>query len=986
MQYKNYMLLGNFKSYIKKESFGFIEKFEKKIFILFFVFACFFLFTGSVTAWEDGEYNKNDFNVINAGPNNYTDIVNNLEAGDWMALESGTYTDSIYPDNLQGTKENPIVISGPEDDGEVVLERHGYANTIEFGNSHNLVIRNIRLDGSTNDVGMAIRARHNSFTSNITLENLYIHDYDYGSRTAIDTSNDAVAFGWTIRNVTIDGASTGMYFGCASGEDGAFIGATIEDNVVKDTSGYNIQIKHQNHRDFDYEIPEGPHETIIRNNIFKRAGHQRFRPNLLLGHFPEQGTGSEDMYLVYGNTFYENEGGHRNVQTDSTAAFYNNLFINTKGGGIFAFDHNDNPKDIYIYRNTFLTDGTAINVQDVDSDYEQVVKGNAIFSDDPYSLDDNVIEENNFEADYNYKDDYLKNPDTSQIEEIDLRPIGDALNKEKIEYENNLILPDFENDFKGNLREQATFGAYAGVKEKNKYTLTIVTEGEGTTEPAKGSHVYDESEELVVEAKPSQDWKFFGWDGDYKGTEKEITITMNDSKELIAVFKEAEFDLNIDIPQEGDVYGLDEIVIIGYTLNNTGEVEVSQDTSFFVDSEKIDKIEDVTLDSGEVYVDEFIWMPEEPGEYELKVKTEETSYTINIIVKCFEQLPTQKPKINFYYPYYNPIIFNDEEQEFYIEVNNPEGKDYFVEWYLNEDKVGTGNSYTYKGDEKSGKYNHQIKFTTTNLTRDASITWSLTQADYPVTNELDGDTTEFSKIDNLSKVKNLTFEKSSKGKIFFGNSSVNLSGIANIEQFIRMEKGVFGLDSKSIETFNQPATIVMYGLDYPITPKIYYSDDFEKNKEEITKECPKEKCFNLNYNADKGILSFDVSNFSVFKTAVEPEETLKKDKKDSRPVQVPHLRFVEESVRVGDDAVLHLNLENYHKGDLGGLRVRMGIPELGIYRTKGPFDLDLNDNVYRRINLRIPEYASPGIYTARITVTDSNNEVRRTIHRDLIVD
>ncbi|UFX83519.1 S8 family serine peptidase [Candidatus Absconditicoccus praedator] len=411
--------------------------------------------------WDDGGVDKDEFNVIEADPSNYRDKTDDLEPGDWLALEEGTYTDGLYPDDLSGTKEEPIVISGPEDGGEAVFESRGRANTIEFGNSHNLVIRNLRLDGSTNDVGMGIRARNDSYTSNITLENLYIHDYDSHGQTAIDTSNDAVAVGWIIRNVEVDGASTGMYFGCASGEDGAFIGGIIEDSVFKDTNGYNVQVKHQNHRDFDYDMPEGPHQTIVRNNTFKYAGQGSYRPNLLLGHFPEDGEGSEDRYLVYGNTFYENESGHRNVQTDSTAAFYNNIFANNNGGGIFVTDHNNNPKDLHVFRNTFFTDSTAIDINDVNTDYEQLVKGNAVFADNPYSLHGNVVEENNFSADYDEADEYLEDPNAGDISGLNLRPIDDSLDKQEIDYGIDFDLPDFDIDAGGNYRSQPTYGAYS---------------------------------------------------------------------------------------------------------------------------------------------------------------------------------------------------------------------------------------------------------------------------------------------------------------------------------------------------------------------------------------------------------------------------------------------------------------------------------------------------------------------------------------------
>ncbi|MFW6449953.1 MAG: Ig-like domain-containing protein, partial [Nanoarchaeota archaeon] len=362
----------------------------------------------------------------------------------------------------------------------------------------------------------------------------------------------------------------------------------------------------------------------------------------------------------------------------------------------------------------------------------------------------------------------------------------------------------------------------------------------------------------------------------------------------------------------------------------------------------------------------------------------------NSTVESFETDPVQPPELESHYPHYEPIILNDEEQDFYVEVTDPQGNDYFVEWYLNGEKVESGNNYTYVGDEKQGKFEHEIKVNATNLQRDATITWNLTQTDYPVTKELDGDTTDLSKEENLEDVTNLTMEKTGTGKISFGESAVNLSGIANLDPFIRLENGVVGLNSKLLKSFEQPATIYMYGLNFSSIPDIYHSENFTQETEDILNECPEDKCSNINYNAATGILSFDVSGFSVFRATINTGEMPKidepeKEKKASRPVKVPHLRFAEEIVKPGEEATLHINLDNLDYDDIEGLRVKLGIPELGVQRTKGPFDLEHSDNVYKQINLRVPEYAQPGLYNARITVTDSNNKVRRTIHRDLTV-
>ncbi len=57
------------------------------------------------------------------------------------------------------------------------------------------------------------------------------------------------------------------------------------------------------------------------------------------------------------------------------------------------------------------------------------------------------------------------------------------------------------------------------------------------TDPDQGTYVYPEGGEVTVEAWASYPWAFTGWTGDYTGSEKTITITVNETKELTAHFK-----------------------------------------------------------------------------------------------------------------------------------------------------------------------------------------------------------------------------------------------------------------------------------------------------------------------------------------------------------------------------------------------------------------------------------------------------------------
>ncbi|MEF8874233.1 MAG: LamG-like jellyroll fold domain-containing protein [Candidatus Thermoplasmatota archaeon] len=86
--------------------------------------------------------------------------------------------------------------------------------------------------------------------------------------------------------------------------------------------------------------------------------------------------------------------------------------------------------------------------------------------------------------------------------------------------------------------------------EVETYALTINVEGGGTTYPDPGKHLYPKGEPVMIEAIPDEGRAFDSWTGDYEGTEREITITMDSDKEVTAHFYEPdewyEFTLNIE--------------------------------------------------------------------------------------------------------------------------------------------------------------------------------------------------------------------------------------------------------------------------------------------------------------------------------------------------------------------------------------------------------------------------------------------------------
>ena len=85
------------------------------------------------------------------------------------------------------------------------------------------------------------------------------------------------------------------------------------------------------------------------------------------------------------------------------------------------------------------------------------------------------------------------------------------------------------------------------------YTLTIIVEGQGTTDPAAGTHTYEEGTSVTITATAATGWEFSHWTGDATGTAHSITITMDENKTITAVFAIKTYTLTIDIEGQGDV-------------------------------------------------------------------------------------------------------------------------------------------------------------------------------------------------------------------------------------------------------------------------------------------------------------------------------------------------------------------------------------------------------------------------------------------------
>ncbi|MEF8794595.1 MAG: hypothetical protein V5A50_13080, partial [Thiohalorhabdus sp.] len=276
-----------------------------------------------------------------AGPGDYRSKLQKLEPGDTLALESGDYRRGLDIHGLEGKPGKRIHIAGPADGRKAVFHGKPGRNVVSIVDSAYVTIRHLHIDGGGKAVDGVKAEGHARFAHHITLRHLVIEN-QAPNQQIVGISTKCPTWGWVIRDNVIRRAGTGLYLGDSDGR-APFVEGLIEHNLVVDSIGYNMEIKHQDGRPELDGMPEEPVNTTIRHNVFVKgensADGDSARPNVLVGHFPPEGQGSKDRYAIYGNVFYRNptEGL---LQGEGSVALYDNLFVNPAGDGLAIMPHN----------------------------------------------------------------------------------------------------------------------------------------------------------------------------------------------------------------------------------------------------------------------------------------------------------------------------------------------------------------------------------------------------------------------------------------------------------------------------------------------------------------------------------------------------------------------------------------------------------------------------------------------------------------------
>ena len=429
-----------------------------------------------------------------SGPDYYVTLLAQLKPGDTLVLPAGTYRERLALSGLNGTAGGWITITGPETGPPAVITTDSNCcNDVQLGDTSYVAIKNLTIDSNSVAVDASIDGVNakGGFTHDILIENNVITGVTYHQAT-VGIATHSTSWNWTIRGNTIVEAGTGMYLGNPDGS-APFINAVIEGNLFVDSIGYDTEIKYQN----PYTLPAGlspePHKTIIRHNVWlKRRAQSSWpsdkiagaRPNLLVSGFPASGDGSQDMYEIYGNFFYDNRDGEALLQAAGRVAVHDNVFAGGTGAAI-VFQNHDLPVMLaHVYNNTIYALPYGIRFSSAAQTESRVV-GNLVFADMPIlgpigTTADNIVGPTSAAG------NYVKSP-SLVLGSMDFYPLPGATDGPALDLSAFSAETDYDRDFNGDTKgDRTSRGAYAGEGTNPGWALDAARKDIGQGLPPTG--------------------------------------------------------------------------------------------------------------------------------------------------------------------------------------------------------------------------------------------------------------------------------------------------------------------------------------------------------------------------------------------------------------------------------------------------------------------------------------------------------------------
>ncbi len=406
--------------------------------------------------------------VIQTNPQNIKSLLTTLSPGDTLVLAPGFYS-PLSLSRLQGTPKAWITVTGAESPNgtrAAVIAGNACCNTVSISNSSYLAVKRLRIDsqGLPDVFGISAGGGASNLVHDILIEdNVLVGQTSDQQCDGISTKTPT--WNWVIRRNKILGAGTGLYLGNSDGTD-PFVAGVIEDNLVQDPIGYDMEIKFQLPRPSVPGMPTGDSTTIIRNNTFIKGDEPSpdgDRPNVLVGGFPNSGPGSNDLYQIYGN-FFDHNPREALLQASGRAAIHDNIFVDGQYTAL-SLQNQDLPlKLAYIYNNTIYTSQAGITFG-TPAQVAGAVVGNVVFAATPITGTITYQSDNVTDTVAN-AGNYLNFP-TFVVGQMNFYPVPGKVEGSPLPLNEVSTEVDFNMDFNGipknQFSGQAVFrGAYAG--------------------------------------------------------------------------------------------------------------------------------------------------------------------------------------------------------------------------------------------------------------------------------------------------------------------------------------------------------------------------------------------------------------------------------------------------------------------------------------------------------------------------------------------
>ncbi len=113
----------------------------------------------------------------------------------------------------------------------------------------------------------------------------------------------------------------------------------------------------------------------------------------------------------------------------------------------------------------------------------------------------------------------------------------------------------------------------------------------------------------------------------------EVNVSSDDDYDTANIVKGQEPFFEVDITGDNSPIDEEGTLEIDFDVENVGDIEDEQDILLIFNNEEVERIENIYLESGDVYSDTFFYdTTEEPGEYEAVVESEDSSDSTDVLI------------------------------------------------------------------------------------------------------------------------------------------------------------------------------------------------------------------------------------------------------------------------------------------------------------------------------------------------------------------